>query len=134
MCWPTLYVAYQGIKAKYSGILSQANALAQRLISGTSGSTPSNIGVSETIRSTIKITAVASDINAMTEVCKTLAKEGTIDVGNALDKGGEVISDVGVALGIPNEGASLILVPVGQGLYLTVKGMKATVHAINGDK
>ncbi|MFC3976467.1 RHS repeat domain-containing protein [Belliella kenyensis] len=132
-CLPMLYAAYQGMKAKYSGILSQANAPSQRLISGTSGNTPSNIGMNETVRSAVKITGVASDINAVTDVGKTLAKEATMDVGNALDKGGEIISDVGVALAIPTEGASLVLVPVGEGLSLTGKGMKATVHAINGD-
>lgn len=132
-CWFPLQAAYQVAKTKYASIISQANAPAQRLISGTSGNTPSNIGMSETMRSTIKITGVASDINAVTEVGKTLAKEATMDVGNALDTGGGLISDAGVALAIPTEGASLVLVPIGEGLSLTGKGMKATVHAINGD-
>jgi RHS repeat-associated protein len=132
-CWPMLYAAYQGMKAKYSGVLSQANAPSQRLISGTSGNTPSNIGMNETTRSAIKITGVASDINAVTEVGKTFAKEATMDVGNALDKGGEVISDVGVALAIPTEGASLVLVPVGEGASMLGKSMKAGIHLSNGN-
>lgn len=121
------------MKAKYSGILSQANAPSQGLISGTSGNTPSNIGMSEIMRSTIKITGVASDINAVTEVGKTLAKEAIMDVGNALDTGGEVISDVGVALAIPTEGASLSLMPVGEGMSAIGKGMKGMVYLSEGD-
>lgn len=133
-CWSSLYAAYQGIKAKYSSIIGQANAPAQRLISGMSGNTKANIGMSETLRSTIKISGVASDINGITDVGKTLAKEVTMDFGAILDKGGESVSDAGILLAIPTEGASLVLVPVGEGLSLTGKGIKATVHAINGDK
>ncbi|RZS98017.1 RHS repeat domain-containing protein [Cecembia calidifontis] len=96
-CWPTFYAAYQGMKAKYSGILSQANAPVQRLISRDSGSTPSNIGMNETTRAAIRITGVSSDLNEITSVGKTLAQEAAIDVGDVLDKGGEVISAGGLA-------------------------------------
>ena len=71
-CCPLLYAAYQGMKAKYSGILSQANDPSQGLISGTSGNTPSNIRMSETMRSTIKITGVASDMNVVLKLIKPL--------------------------------------------------------------
>ncbi|WP_154858841.1 RHS repeat domain-containing protein [Cyclobacterium xiamenense] len=130
-CWPMLYAAYQGMKAKYSGILSQANTPSQRLISGTSGNTPLNIGMNETTRSAIKIAGVASDINAVTEVGKTFAKEATMDVGNVLDKGGEAVSDLGILLAIPTEGASMVLVPIGEGASILGKSMKAGVHLSN---
>ena len=44
-----------------------------------------------------------------------------------------MISDVGVALAIPTEGASLSLVPVGEGMSAIGKGMKASVHLSNGN-
>jgi len=132
-CWFSLQSAYQVAKTKYSSIISQANGPAQRLISQTSGNTPSNIGMSGTMRSTIKVTGVASDINAVTEVGKTLAKEATMDVGNALDTGGGLISDAGVALAIPTEGMSLVLVPIGEVASAKGKGMKGLVYLSEGD-
>tara|TARA_R110001592_G_scaffold96331_3_gene276708 strand:- start:2469 stop:3449 length:981 start_codon:yes stop_codon:yes gene_type:complete len=132
-CFQLLYAVFQGMKAKYSGILSQANAPSQRLFSGASGSTPSNIGMNETTRTAIKISGVASDIDAVTEVGKTLAKEATMDVGNVLDKGGEAVSDVGILLAIPTEGASMIFVPIGEGASILGKSMKAGLHLSNGN-
>jgi hypothetical protein len=132
-CWPMLSAAYQGMKAKYSGILSQANAPVQRLISGRSGNTSSNIGMNETTRSAIKITGVASDINSVTKVGKTFVKEATMNVGNILDKSGEAVSDLGILFAIPTEGASILLVPIGEGASILGKSMKAGVHLSNGN-
>ena len=132
-CWFPLQSAYQAAKTKYAGIIGQANAPAQRLISGASGNTPSNIGMNQEMRSSIRIAGLSSDINAVTEVGKTLAKEATMDVGNTLDTGGGLISDAGVALAIPTEGMSLALVPIGEVASATGKGMKGLVYLSEGD-
>jgi hypothetical protein len=121
------------MKAKYSGILSQANAPAQRLISGASGNTPSNIGMNQEMRTSIKIAGISSDLNAVTDVGKTLGREATMDVGNTLDTGGGLISDAGVALAIPTEGMSLALVPFGEVTSAAGKVMKGLVYYSEGD-
>src|SRR5690606_41470292 len=103
------------VTAKYSGIMSQAHASSQRIISGTSGSVPSGVGMSSNTQAAMQVAGTVSDVNTVMETGATLGKEVAMDMGTALDKGGEVISDVGVALAVPTKGASLSLVGVGEG-------------------
>jgi len=130
---PVSLVSWVAKGSKYLNLFSQASAPTQRLISGESGNTPTNIGMSETMRAANKVTGIASDFNEVSEVGKTLAKEGTMDVGHALDKGGEAISDAGILLAIPTGGTSLSLVQFGEGVSITGKLMKAGVHLSNGN-
>lgn len=124
---------YTGLRAKYSGIVSQAHAPSQQLISGASGSVPSGTRMSSNTQAAMRAAGVVSDVNTVMEIGSTLGKEAVMDAGTVLDKGGEVISDVGVVLAIPTEGASLVLVPIGEGVSMMGKSMKAGIHLSNGN-
>src|SRR5690606_9016227 len=132
-CWQTAKALYAGVTAKYSGIVSQAHASSQRLISGTSGSVPAGMGMSSNTQAAMQVAGTVSDVNTVMETGATLGKEVAMDVGMALDKGGEVISDVGVALAVPTKGTSLVLAPIGEGISFAGKSMKAGVHLSNGN-
>ena len=133
----SMSVSYAKLKSKYGGIISKAQPSAQRLASGrtTYNQMPQEARNSMSSLSTnmMKATSVVNDVNQVAETTGELAKEATRDVGEVADKGGGIISDVGLALSIPTEGASLLLVPIGEGISATGKGLKATVAYAEGD-
>ena len=132
-CWFSLQSAYQVAKTKYSSIISQANGPAQRLISQTLGNTPSNIGMSGTMRSTIKVTGVASDINAVADVGAKLTQETMVDFGGGLDKVGEVISIGGLASTPVTGPLGLTIMKVGDGISAVGSSTKGIGFTIGGD-
>ncbi|AWW28885.1 hypothetical protein DN752_01360 [Echinicola strongylocentroti] len=81
----------------------------------------------------MQVAGVANDVNTVIKTGKELGQEVAMDTGEVLDKGGEVVADVGVALAIPSEGASLVLVPIGEGASMLGKSMKMSVHYSNGN-
>ena len=121
------------IYVKYSSIISKGNAPAQRLLSGTSGDTPSHVDISSTGRSAIKVTGVTNDVNQTVDVAQELATKAANDTGEALDKGGEAIADSGVILAPFTEGASLALVPIGNGMSVSGKIIKTGNHVAQGN-
>ena len=118
---------------KYAVIASGAKASTQRLLNRTSGATPSNIGMSEQTRTTIKTTGIVGDANQIADTGNKLVKEAVLDTGETLDKTGEIISDVGVLAAPLTEGVSLGLVPIGEGMSVAGKTIKAAVHLSEGN-
>ncbi|MEQ8363572.1 MAG: DUF6443 domain-containing protein [Cyclobacteriaceae bacterium] len=132
-CLTPLVTATSAKYAKYSSIGSRAIAPTQRLVSGNSGSVPSDIGMDNQTRSIVKVTGIANDVNTIVDTGKELGKEVVRDVGDVTDIGGEVASDIGYALAIPTEGASLPLAFAGEVISAGGKGLKATVSYAEGD-
>ena len=132
-CWFSLQAAYQVAKTKYASIISQANAPAQRLISRTSGNTPSNIGMNAEMRSSIMITGLSSDLNAVADVGVKLTQETMMDVGDGLDKGGEAISIGGLASTPFTGPLGLTIMKVGDGVSAVGSSTKGIGYTIGGD-
>ena len=82
----------------------------------------------------MQLARVSSDINSVKETAASVGKEAIMDTANALDKSGEVITDVGIALAIPTQGASLSVVPIGEGMSTLGKSMKMAIHLRNQDE
>ncbi|MBB6612556.1 hypothetical protein H7F15_16040 [Pontibacter sp. Tf4] len=118
---------------KYSAIAQKAHAPAQRLLSNKSGSTPSNINMGESTRRIIKVVGVSQDAVKVAETGKELGREAVIDAANVADAGGEALADGGLLAAPFTKGASLSLIPVGEGISATAKMTKATMYTANGD-
>jgi RHS repeat-associated protein len=121
---PTLAKMY----VKYSSIINGAREPAQRLVSGQSGNVPSHIDMNPHTRAGIKVIGIANDVEQIKETGKTLVREAAMDVGDVVDSGGEMISDLGVVAAPFTKGTSLALVPVGETVSMSGKGLKAIVH------
>jgi RHS repeat-associated protein len=132
-CWSSLIGAYQAVKVKYTGLVAQAIAPAQRLISGTSGSVPSNIGMGDGMRAAIKVAGVSSDINAVADVGVNLAQESLTDVGGGLEQAGETISLGGLASTPLTGPLGLTIMKAGDGVSAVGSSAKAIGYTIGGD-
>lgn len=102
-------------------------------MSGNSGETPSHVNMDSDTRTIVKIGGVANDANTVVETGKELGKEVVRDVGDIADKGGEALSDAGLAAAPFTEGTSLVLVPVGETMSAAGKGVKGLTYLAEGE-
>ncbi|MCU0323064.1 MAG: hypothetical protein MUE72_11645 [Chitinophagaceae bacterium] len=128
-----LTVMYYAYKAKYSSIINQAVKPTQRLVTGTSGTTPNNVGMNNQTRAVIKAGSKVKDLNTVTSTGSKVIRETGKDVGTVLDKGGEAVSDAGIVAAPFTGGGSLVLVPFGEGASAAGKVLKMTVYTLEGN-
>lgn len=122
-----------GLITKYAAIASPGIVATKNIYNGSSGFTPSGIEMSDRTRSMVKISGVASDGNTIKETGVALAKEGSKDLVNAADKGGEALSDAGVVAAPFTGGASMALVLPGEIISGAGKAVKVGINLSEGD-
>jgi len=134
---PTCFAVFKGMyyayKAKYSKLFGSVTKPVIRVASGDSGNVPDHVNMSEQNRAINNFTGTVGDVKEVGEAMSNMAYEAKIDVGSTLDEAGEVTSDVGLLLAIPTEGASLVMVPFGEGMSAAGKTMKIEAHMSKGD-
>lgn len=64
---------------------------------------------------------------------KDFTKNAGLLTGELMDKGGEVLSDVGLALAYPTGGASLSLAALSEGVSFSGKSLKSAIYFSSGD-
>jgi hypothetical protein len=132
-----LLIGFAVLRAKYGSMLRKAGPSIQRLATGqtTLDRLPDNVTsqMSPQTKSMIETTSMLDDANQIIATAKEVGNEAMIDVGEGLDKAGEVVSDVGYVAAPMTEGASLALIPVGEGMSAVGKGMKITAYSANGN-
>jgi len=89
--------------------------------------------MNQEMRSSIKIAGISSDLNVVADVGVKLTQETMVDVGDGLDKGGEVISLGGLASTPLTGPLGLTIMKIGDGISAVGSLTKGVGYTIGGD-
>ena len=106
-----------------------------RLITGQSGETnaPQEVSVPESTQEASKVIGTYEDAQIVTETIAQEAKEAARTTADALETSGAVVKEVGFVAAPFTEGASLALVPVGEGIEKAGTDIDIVLNATEGN-
>ena len=106
-----------------------------RLVTGNSGeiNAPENVSIPESTREASKVIGVSNDVQTVTETVAQETKEAARTTADVLETTGAVVKGVGFVAAPLTEGASLALVPVGEGIEKTGTGINIMLDAAEGN-